>query len=196
MHFDLEDKLQKLIRVDKLEEAIHIVEKELSKYQETDFPKIIGKSLLHQVEELGKYLESFICQLKSRLFLKSVYGEMNGFSVNYELWFVDYFGFEHFGGMDDLDWLAEFKNENVSINSFQIKGFEEIQTIYQMHHENEMYKFDEHKKAADICDYVVILRLQQLHRKAINKGKAENKVWANMPILIAAHDYELVYRVN
>jgi hypothetical protein len=59
-----------------------------------------------------------------------------------------------------------------------------------------MYKYDEHEEAADTCDYVVILRLQQLFRETIKKGKTENKKWANIPLLVTAHDYELIYRMN
>ena len=66
MNLNLEKKLQKLIRNDKLEDAIQIVENELNKYSTTDFPKMIGKDLLHQREELSKYLEAFISQLEKK----------------------------------------------------------------------------------------------------------------------------------
>ena len=77
---------------------------------------------------------------------------MNGFSINYDVWFVDFFGFDFIGKMDDLDWLADYDDENASVNWFQIKGFEDIQKIYQIHHENKMYRFNIHEEAADICD--------------------------------------------
>lgn len=196
MNFDLENELQKLVREDKLDSAIQLVEKELGKYQETDFPKIIGKNLLHQIDELGNYLEQFINELKSRILLKSVYGEMNGFSINYDLWFIDFFGFDVIGEMDNLDWLSDCEDENTSENWFVIKGFEEIQEVYKRHHENKMYEKERHEEAADICDYAVILRLQELFRETIKKGNNENKEWANLPILVTAHDYELIYRMN
>lgn len=196
MDFNLEEKLQELIQKDKIEEAIQIAEDELSKYDKTEFPQIIGKDLLHQIAELENYLETFISKLENRISLKSVYGEMNGFSINYDLWFVDFFGFELIGEMDDLDWLADWEDGNASMNPFLIRGFEEIQKIYQTHHEKEMYKYDEHEEAADTCDYVVILRLHQLFKATIKKGKSENKRWANIPILVTGHDYELIYRMN
>jgi len=196
MDFDLEKELQTLLRTSKLKEAIELVEKELSQYKETDFPKIVGKNLLHQIEELENYLETFITELEKRISLKSVYGEMNGFSINYDSWFVDFFGFDFIGEMNDLDWLADFEDENESLNSFRVKGFEEIQKIYQTHHENKMYKEDRHEEAADLCDYAIILRLQELFKETINKGKKENKKWASIPILVTGHDYELIFRMN
>lgn len=196
MDFDLEEKIQELIQIGKLEKAIQIVEQELTKYDKMEFSKIIGKDLLHQIDELEIYLESFISELGNRISLKLVYGEMNGFSINYDSWFVDFFGFEIIGEMNDLDWLADWEDQNASLNSFTIKGFEEIQKIYQAHHENEMYKFNEHEEAADTCDYAVILRLQQLFNETIKKGKSKNKKWANIPIFVNAHDYELIFRIN
>ena len=196
MDFELEEALQKLLQQDQLEEAIQKIEKALSKYSNTDFPKIIGKDLLHQIDALENYLESFVAKLEKRISLKSIYAEMNGFSINYDLWFVDFFGFDFIGKMDDLDWLADWEDENASLISFKIEGFEELQEIYKIYHEQEMYENDEHEEAADICDYAVILRLQQLFRETFNKGKTANKKWAEIPLLVTAHDYELIYRKN
>lgn len=196
MEFDLDDVLNELIQKDKIDEAILLTERELLKYDGTDFPKIIGRDLLHQIPALEKYIESFAIEKSERVSLKSIYGEMNGFSINYDLWYLDLFGFEFFGGMEDLDWLGDWENENSTKNSFVIKGFEDIQKIYQLHHENKMYVNKEHEEAADICDYVIVLRLQELFRETIKKAKNKNHSWAEIPTLITAHDYELVYRIN
>lgn len=206
MEFDLEEVLQSLVDNNKLEEAIELAEKELSNYKETDFPKIIGKDLLHQVNELEKYLDSCFRRIKRKSVLKSlwkkneeqpvksIYGEMNGFSINYDFWFVDFFKFDFVGEQDDLDWLAD--GQNLSNKPFIIKGFEQIQKIYQIHHENKMYEYDGHEDAADTCDYVVILRLFELFEKAVSKGKLENKEWAKIPFFTASHDCELIYKIG
>ena len=119
---------------------------------------------------------------------------MNGFSINHDLWFVNFFGYEVIGNTDDLDWLADWEDENVSTNPFIIKGFEEVQEIYQAYHLNQMYKSKEYEAAADTCDFAIILRLQQLFRETIRRGKSKNKKWAYIPTLVTAHDYQLMYR--
>lgn len=206
MDFDIEEILQKLINDDKLSEAIQFAEKGLSKFESTDFPEIIGEDLLNQVKELEKYLDSCFRKIKRKSLIesfwnqnneesiKAIYGEMNGFSINYDLWFVDFFKFNFIGEKDDLDWLAD--GQGLSNKSFIIKGFEEIQKIYQVHHQNKMYEYDEHEDAADTCDYVVILRLFELFYEVINKGKLENKEWSKIPFFVTSHDCELVYKMN
>jgi len=196
MEFNLETVLMELISKDKIEVAILMAERELSRYEETAFTEIIGKNLLHQIHDLEKYLKSFILKTSNRISLKSVYGEMNGFSINYDLWFLDLFGFDFLGEMENLDWLADWEDENSTKRSFVIKGFEGIQKTYQLHHENKMYTNQRNAEAADICDYVIVLRLQELFRETIKKAKRENQPWAEIPILVTAHDYELVYRMN
>ena len=178
MDFLLEEQLQALILVDKFEEAVQMVEYKLKEYSNTPFLKMIGRDLLHQMEELEIYLESFISRLEHRISLKSVYAEMNGFSINHYLWFVDFFGYEVIGNTVNLDWLADWEDENVSTNPFIIKGFEEIQEIYKAYHHKEMYKLEEHAAAADVCDFAIILRLQELFRETILRGKSKNKKWA------------------
>ena len=193
---NLEEQLPTLVRNGQLEKAIQLIEKDLAKYQSTDFPKMIGKDLLHQVEAMETCLVSCISKLTSEIHLEAVYLEMNGFSTNYDLWYLDLFGFDLIGTMDDLEWLADWSDENAFLQTFTIKGLEDIQTIYQTHHENGMYQYDDHGDAADTCDYAIILRLQQLVKAAVQKGKAKNSQWASVPILVGAHDYELVYRIN
>ena len=64
--------------------------------------------------------------------------------------------------MSDLDWLADYEDENSSENSFIIKGFEDIQAVYKIHHENKMYEKDRHEEAADICDYAVVFKIARI----------------------------------
>jgi hypothetical protein len=206
MNFDLEEELQKLIDNDKLSEAVQLAENELSKYKGTDFPKIIGKNLLNQVEEFEKYLDSVFRKMKMRSSIKNffkiqekfstkaIYATINGFSINYDLWFVDFFKFDFIGALDDLDWLAD--GQELSINPFVLKEFKDIQQIYKVHHENKMYEYDEHEEAADICDYVVILRFYELFIEVVNKGKLKNKEWAKLSVWMGSHDCELTYRIN
>ena len=152
MNFELADKLTALLEVNKLDEAIEIAEDELNKIPNTDFHNIIGKNLKHLTADLKKYIADFDQSTTNELrkkqgFLKSIFGsgkqrkpvafycEMNGFTINYDRWFIDLFSYERFE-TDDWDWLSDFYDS--SSKDFTITGFEEIQTVFQDVHENEM----------------------------------------------------------
>jgi hypothetical protein len=195
MDFDIEEVLQELLKNNQIKDGIELVEKEIrEKYNDTNFTKILGLDLLQQVDELETYLEMFIGELQERISLKAIYATINGFSINYDLWYVDFFGFDFIGEMDDSDWLADYDDENEASNPFVIKGFEVIQKVYQTHHENKHWEEEHFEDAADTCDYLVILRLQELFNKVIEQGKTKGKRWTEISIFVAAHDYELVYR--
>ncbi len=195
MDFELEENLKILIQKGEITNAIELIEQELAIYVETDFPKMIGKNLLHQIPMFEKYLKTFIQDLEQRISLKLIYGEMNG-TINYDEWYLNFFGFNSIGSTDDLSWLADYEDENESMVEFGIKGLEEIQKVYEIHHKNKMYQFDRHEKASDICEHLIVLRIQELLKATIEKNKIDNQEWANTTILITAHDDELIYRVN
>ena len=194
MNIELEEKLQKHLNQDDLTSCISLIEKELSSYQDTDFYKIIGRNLLHQTKSLKEYFDRFMETVSSGTLTKVIYAEINGFSINYDLWYVDFFGFDSVGDMEDLDWLADWEEGNESEIPFMIKGFESIQNAYEKYHENKFWKNQHIKEAAELCELAVIIKLQELFKKAVEVGKSEKTSWANLPILVTAHDYDLIYR--
>lgn len=196
MNFDLEEKLQALVVAGRINDAIHLVENQLSTYMDTPFSLIIGRDILPLVPKLSYYLDEFIGKLQTKLDLQALYVEMNGFAINYDLWFLDFFGFDFVGSTDDWDWLADFDDEHTSTQRFIITGFEEIQNIYQRHFQQKRGRIERQEEAADICDYAVVLRLQELLRATFQLAQKQNKTWAELPTFVTAHDFELIYRLN
>ena len=207
MNFELADKLTELLEVKKLDEAIELAESELRQIPKTDFHKIIGKDLKHLTNDLRVFIETFDRETakvlkKKRGFLKSIFGpnsnvkpaafycEMNGFTINYDRWFIDLFSFENFE-TDDWDWLSDFYDSTAK--DMTIAGFEELQATFQDVHENNRFDEPNIDKAYEVCELLVILRLQELFREAYKDNKSE---WAIIPMFITAHDYEMIYRVN
>ena len=207
MNFELADKLTELLEVKKLDEAIELAESELKKIPMTDFHKIIGKDLKHLSNNLKEFIETFDREAakvlkKKQGFLKSIissnsnvkpaayYCEMNGFTINYDRWFIDLFSFEKYE-TEDWDWLSDFYD--MTTNSMTIKGFEELQMVFQDVHENDRFSEPNIDKAYEVCELLVILRLQELFRETYKGTKSE---WTKIPMFVTAHDYEMIYRVN
>ncbi|MEM6845370.1 MAG: hypothetical protein AAF632_24370 [Bacteroidota bacterium] len=196
MNSELEKKLQSYLNQDDVTSCILLVERSLTDYRSSDFYKIVGQNLLHQAKYLKNYLDSFMETISLGESTKAIYAEMNGFSINYDQWYIDFFAFEALGDMEDLDWLADWEEGNESESPFIIEGLEPIQNIYKNYHENKLWKNPHDRKVAELCELAVVLKLQELIKKVIEMGKSENASWASMPTFVTAHDYELIYRKN
>ena len=207
MNFELADKLTELLEAKKLDNAIDLAENELRKIPETDFHKIIGKDLKHMTNDLKGFIQTFDKTTtevlkKKQGFLKSIFGtknnlkpaayycEMNGFTINYDRWFIDLFSFDKFE-TGDWEWLSDFYDSTAK--DLTITGFEEIQKVFQDVHENKRFEEPNINKAYEVCELIVILRLQELFRETYNSHDSE---WTKVPMFVTAHDYEMIYRTN
>lgn len=207
MNFELADKLYGLLESNKLDEAIAIAEQELREIPITDFHKILGKNLLHLTSDLAKHINEFDKSTRQILkkkqgFIKNLFGsekgikpaayycEMNGFTINYDRWYIDLFSFENYS-LTDWEWLSDFYDSTA--NDLTITGFEDIQKVFEDVHENNRFEESNIDKAYEVCELLVILRLQELFRATYKTNQGD---WDNIPMFVTAHDYELIYRVN
>ena len=191
---DIREKLDKLVVANQLDKAIKLAEEKLNALPQTDFHKIIGKNLLHLTEPLTNYIDNFYKTAKDEINVKAIYSEMNGFTINYDLWFIDLFAFTECGGLDDLDWLSDF--EVSSDDSMTISGFEELQTVYEDYMENEKWGDKKLKAVCEICELLIILRLQELFKEAKIAAIDKKLNWADIPLFATAHDYDMVYEAK
>lgn len=199
MNFDLEDNLNKYVKRNDLDSAIQIAESELNEIPQTDFHQIIGKSLLHMESELDNYISNFYSRIRLKYTLsfkkklKAFYCEMNGFTINYDRWFIDLFSYSEIG-VNDYDWLADydyFTNKDLTLT-----GFETLQKVYEDFHENNKYKVPEIKLASEVTELLIILRLQELFRNTYRCAQSKKKKWAEIPMYVTAHDYEMIYQTK
>ena len=207
MNFELEDKLSELVESQKLDEAIAMAEQELKNIPTTDFHKILHKNLLHLTSDLAKHINEFDKSTKEVLkkkqgFIKNLFGsgkevkpaayycEMNGFTINYDRWFIDLFSFENYS-LTDWEWLSDFYDSTA--NDLTITGFEEIQKAFEDVHENNRFEEPNIDKAYEVCELLVILRLQELFRETYKLNQGD---WHKIPMFITAHDYDLIFKSN
>lgn len=207
MNFELADKLSGLLESKKLDEAIKMAEQELREIPTTDFHKILDRNLLHLTSDLAKHISEFDKSTKDVLkkkqgFIKNLfengkeirpaayYCEMNGFTINYDRWFIDLFSFENFS-LTDWEWLSDFYDSTA--DDLTITGFEDIQKVFEDVHENNRFEEPNIDKAYEVCELLVILRLQELFRETY---KMTNEGWTFIPMFVTAHDYELIFNAN
>lgn len=199
MNFELEDKLNEYVKRNELDSAIEITESELKKIPQTEFHQLIGMNLLHLESELSAFISKFYSSVNLKYTfslskkLKAFYCEMNGFTINYDRWFIDLFSFSEIG-KDDYDWLADF--EHSTKKDFTITGFENLQKVYEDVYKNQKDDIPEIKQAYDIAELLIILRLQELFRETYKNAKSKGKKWAEIPMFVTAHDYEMIYKTE
>ncbi len=207
MNFDLANKLSNLLESKKLDEVIAITEKALREIPTTGFHKILDRNLLHLTSELTNHIQTFdestkVVLKKKQGFIKNLfslgkeikpaayYCEMNGFTINYDRWFIDLFSFENYR-MTDWEWLSDFYDSTAT--DFTIIGFEDIQKVFKDVHENNRFDEPNINKAYEVCELLVILRLQELFKETYKTNKDNLSI---IPMFVTAHDYDLIYRVN
>jgi hypothetical protein len=207
MNFELADKLSELLESQKLDEAIAKAEQELKNIPTTDFHKILGKNLLHLTLDLAKHINEFDKSTRQILkkkqgFIKNLFGsgkkskpaayycEMNGFTINSDRWYIDLYSFENYS-LTDWEWLSDFYDSTAI--DLTITGFEDIQKVFEDIHENNRFEEQNIDKAYEVCELLVILRLQELFRATYKTNQGD---WDNIPMFVTAHDYEMIFKVN
>jgi len=184
-----------------------MAEQELKNIPTTDFHKIIDKNLLHLTSDLAKHINEFDKSTRQILkkkqgFIKNLFGsakeikpaayycEMNGFTINPNRWYIDLFSFENYN-LTDWEWLSDFYDSTA--NDLTITGFEDIQKVFEDVHTNNRFEEPNINKAYEVCELLVILRLQELFRATY---KTDQGNWDNIPMFVTAHDYEMIFKGN
>lgn len=188
--YEFEKLMAQKVKTGKLEEAIKLTEEKLSSRKTSGFHKIIGRDLLHLKESINEFLVDFY---KSALVnaeeVKALSCEMNGFTINYDLWFVTGVSLGFCNNLDDTDWLADF-NYYYEMG-LVVEGFEDLQKEYEDYMVNEKWDDNELEEINDYCALLITLRLQQAFEYAHNeyKGKSE---WTSIPLFITSHESEVI----
>jgi len=194
MDFDLEKEVKKLVEENNIKSAIELAEAELKKIPTTDFHKVLGRDFLILTEDLIEFISYFYEKATKEIEVKAIYSEMNGFTINYDLWFLDLFAFQTCEGLEDTDWLADY---DFSIGeSMVLKGLEDIQAVYEDYMKNEKWTDKNLENAMEVCEIIIVLRLQELFKNSIDSANQKQIEWCKIPIFATAHDYQILYTRN
>jgi hypothetical protein len=110
-----------------------------------------------------------------------VYTEMNGFTVNPDLWFCDAFGFPFQGDTESFDWLGSFHAS--TDEHYVIDGLEDLQRVFLEDMESGRNRH-QHANARYLAVALVIVKFQRLMQSA----RAHMKQLKGS-LLASAHDY-------
>lgn len=189
--YEFQNKIIELVKSENIEEAIHLTESELLKIPKNDFHKIISRNLLHLIDDTDNYLTLLYTKSKKEVKeLKSFFCEMNGFTINTDLWYVSGMSLSFCKDLADPDWLADY--DFFFEKALAITGFEELQNVYDDYLVNEKWDLE---WSADLCETIITLRLLELFRETYKKFKNKSE-WTNIPVFVTSHDSELIFKTK
>ena len=64
--------------------------------------------------------------------------------------------------------------------------------FYADYMSNKKFEIERELKASNVCELIVVLRLQELFQYALEKATTQGKPWSKLPIFVTAHDYEMI----
>ncbi|MCL9805875.1 hypothetical protein NAT51_10100 [Flavobacterium amniphilum] len=190
--YDFEDQINQIVKTGNIQDAIRKTEEKFKTIGETDFHKVIGRDLLHLKNDVNEFLNSLLEKSKENLDddIKAIYVEMNGFTINHDVWFTTGFSFTFCNDSENTDWLADYDYffEMVMV----ISGFEDLQKIYEDYMSNEKWDIEGLELASDFCALLITLRLLELFKVSFEKFTTKSE-WTKIPVFVTSHDSETLY---
>lgn len=193
---DLNQQIENCIAQRDYAKAAAIAESVLEQMPVTAFHKIIGRDLLHLTEEVANYLTHFFGQAQKNIDVRAMYFEMNGFSINPDMWFFGSFALSFCGNPDDpddTDWLADYEYM-LPDTVFQITGYEDLQEACAYDLNNKGYEDKIQRKAKFAFEPIVTVRFIELLAHAVQWAKDNNFPWKDVPVFGTTHGDTLLYR--
>ena len=118
-----------------------------------------------------------------------MYLEMNGFDINPDRWYFDYFAYATFVEDDtELDWLSEW--DSGAWPETTLHGLEAAQEDYAWFSNRRGHEDPSASEAASYATPLVMCRFADLIGEAVRAGQDRLQI----PILATAHDFDMVAR--
>jgi hypothetical protein len=201
MNFEFAEKINSHLEQLHINQALEIAEAELLQLPETEFHKVVGKNLLHEVDALAAWIEEFYIAASKTFKVERLYFEMNEFDINTDYWYIDGFAYSDELEFDDeaMDWLSDFdtSSQDELDTSFGLSGYEDIQKsfgVIDLMNDNNDFIAEGLQNARDWCEQIIIARFMELMRAAHVLAKQKNLQWAKLPIYFTEHEYDFIVK--
>jgi hypothetical protein len=183
LSFDLQEQLMPALRAGDLKCCELTVIERLFALPRSPFHIASDLCISNTPADVAAYFDSFF-QQQPRSLISAAYTEMNGFDINPSLWFCSPFAYQRYGGHDDYDWLSNWQSDYY--DNLTIHGLEPLQQIYA-----SSAKRDEHfSDAESASSLLVVIKFQDLIRRSAPLMRERR-----FPLLVTAHDYDIIYEV-
>jgi len=181
--------LARLVRAQALDEAIAHLEEGLQATPSSRFATLLGTAFSNDAADVAAHIDGFLVECERTFEVRAIYLEMNGFDINPDRWFFDYFAFDRYvQDEDNLEWLCEFNI--TSWPQTTLFGMESVQRDFDWYSNHRGHEDPNAKAAASYAIPLVMCRFAKLISSAVAVARRPFRV----PILATAHDFDVVAR--
>ena len=180
-----------LVTLGKIKEAIDYLERGLGNCSSPRFKSLIGAGFSNNAKDVALHIDRFVVSCEKTFQVESVYLEMNGFDINPDRWYFDFFAYDGYRkDADDLNWLSDWNSDYWP--DLTLTGLEKAQEDFAWYtgQDTKGYEDPEAEKASDFARLLVMCRFAALIEASVKTGAISKKV----PILATAHDFDIIAR--
>jgi hypothetical protein len=191
MNIALWQKVDSFIVDGELNAAIDYLEAGLKDCVSPHFKSLIGATFTNKPESVAQEIHKFIQICTGKFSVQAVYLEMNGFDINTDLWYFDFFGYKYYSAdRENLDWLARWDSGRWP--AMTLTGLEKAQAEFKWYssHRTEGDEDIDINEAVEYAVLLVMCKFGNLIEKAVQTGIIQE----NIPILATAHDFDIIPR--
>ena len=193
---DIYEEIGDFVDSGRFEDALDYLRSCFEKIDCRSYDIALSLRFTNDADTINRQIDHFIDQCQKDFDLKAVYLEMNGFYINPDLWYFDYFGYDYCEDEPKLDsWLAEW--ESKSFPPTTLAGFESLQRLYERKEfglESEDNHDGDDDKAASLAREMSDLWVLLSFMKLIDDACKARKQKRCIPLLFTAHDYDMTGR--
>lgn len=175
----------------RVNELVELLAGEISSTSPHEFASVAESKITNDVSATAESINHFIEFNSKNYEVKSIYLEMNGFDINYDRWYFDFFAYDKYvEDSDDLDWLCYWQSADWPDTT--IIGMEDAQRVFEWYHEKKIWNTNpEQKDMYDATRLLVMLRFMEFTDKVVSS----KKLIAPVPVCCTAHGFESAYRI-
>lgn len=170
--------------------AVKMLEERLARQEAQKFSCLVGSHFSNPLASVLRELNGFIEAASLKFEVRATYLEMNGFDINYDRWYFDFFAYSSYQPDDQvLDWLPHWQSEPWP--AFELKGLEPAQEAFAWYHEQRIW--DAQPNLKPVYEAAMLLVMAKF-AAFVGSVLASGKLAKAVPVLASAHEFDSIAR--
>jgi hypothetical protein len=185
LFFQLQTDLVPILRAGDLRQCDERIASALRGLPPSPFHIALDLHFTNPPTEVAKQFDAFFKRERNRFSIAAAYTETNGFDINPDCWYFDFFAYDTYGGTDDFDWLSDWTS--APWPEMILTGMETLQAVYA----SEAFQNRSNRNASYVTSLLVVSRFQLLIADASTYMRE-----LQFPLLSTGHEFNYISEVR